>query len=111
MGWAGANDFFLVTDQARFEVRDNHIRFIGAIWAGFGLVLWLSAHNPLKYKQGLMIIFGLIFLAGFARFTAGNPDLVFGPDIVGSLIAELIGMPILAIWLHRLSANEEQISN
>ncbi len=103
MGWLGISDFVSVTDPNQYAIRDNHIRFIGAIWAGLGLFLWLAITNPMKYRQGLYITFALIFLAGFARFTAGNLELVFGPDIVGSLIAELIGMPVLAYWLHKLS--------
>ena len=103
MGWLASTDFLTVTDQARSEIRDNHIRFIGAIWAGIGLFWWLAATNPLKYRQGLYLTFALIFLAGFARFTAGDFELVFGPDIIGSLAAELLGMPALAFWLKKIS--------
>jgi hypothetical protein len=40
-------------------------------------------------------------VGGLARFTAMRPDIVFGPDIVGSLVAELVGMPLLWLWVSR----------
>lgn len=102
MGWLGIGDFIATTDAAKYEIRDNHIRFIGGIWAGLGLFMWLAAVNPMRFKQSLYLVFGLIFLAGFARFTSGNLELVFGPDILGSLVTELVGMPIFALWLSKL---------
>ena len=103
MGWLGISSFIEVTDPVKYEIRDNHIRFIGAVWAGLGVFLWIAATNPMKFKQGLYLAIALIFFAGFARFTSGDLNLVFGPDIIGSLAAELVGMPVLAIWLNRLT--------
>lgn len=30
-----------------------------------------------------------------------RPEIVFGPDIAGSLVAELILMPVLLVWVRQ----------
>jgi hypothetical protein len=37
-----------------------------------------------------------------ARFTMLRPDIIFGRDIIGSLLAELVLMPIFYIWLSKI---------
>jgi hypothetical protein len=54
-----------------------------------------------RFRPILNLIFALIFVGGLARFTTLRWDVVFGPDIVVSLIAELAGMPLLYFWLSR----------
>ena len=107
MGWLGISDFYQVTNMEMFKIRDNHVRFIGGVWTALGAFLCLAATNPLKYRQRIYLVCAAIFVAGFARFTSGDFVTVFGPDIIGSLAAELIGMPILAFWLNRLEGSSE----
>jgi len=99
LGIEGPRDFFTVTNQHAFEVRDNHTRFIGGVWLGVGLVLLTAAVWLKALKPALLACIVLIFIGGIARFSAQRIDLVLGPEIVGSLIAELVGMPVLFLWV------------
>jgi Domain of unknown function (DUF4345) len=100
LGWMGPNDFVVVQDAYVFAVQDNHAKFLGGIWFGVGLTLWAGAWSLERFDQALKLVFSLIFLGGVMRVVSSNPEIFFGPDIVGALAAELIGMPILYLW-HR----------
>src|SRR5262245_55136344 len=97
----GQTRFFEVIDERGYLLQDNHNRFFGGLYGGIGLFLILAATNPQRYRQGLNLMFFLTFMGGLARFTALRPDVIFGPAIVGSLIVELVLMPILFVWLAR----------
>lgn len=101
LGWQGAHSFLEVTNIHTFQVQDSHIRFLGGVWMGIGFFLALAATNPARYEIALKLAFALIFLGGLARMTQMNFGIVFGPHIVGSFVAEVIGMPILYFWLSR----------
>lgn len=101
LGWQGTTDFLQVVSRHEFLVQDNHARFLGGVWTGVGLLLAIAPFNLRAFQPVLYFVFAAIFLGGLARFTAMSPELVFGPDIVGSLLAELIGMPLLALWVSR----------
>ncbi|MBX3494736.1 MAG: DUF4345 family protein [Parvibaculum sp.] len=103
MGWLGERPFLSVTDEAQYALIDNHVRFFGGLFAGLGLLLFLAATDPVKYRQATMLVFGAIFVGGLARFSAPDISVVFAPEIVNSLAAELVLMPLLAFWLSRLS--------
>jgi hypothetical protein len=101
LGIEGPRDFFTVTKQHAFDVRDNHTRFIGGVWLGVGLVFIASALFLQALKPALYACIALIFLGGLARFSAQQIDLVLGPEIAPSLAAELVGMPLLWLWVQR----------
>ena len=108
LGWQGSNDFVAITDPHAFALQDSHIRFLGGLWFGLGLMLWAGAWNPARLATALNLTFALIFIGGVMRLISSKPDVIFGPDIVGSLAAELIGMPILLFWLSRVSRAENR---
>ena len=101
LGWQGTTDFLQVVSEHAYLIQDNHTRFLGGVWTGVGLLLMLSPLNLKAFRPSLNLVFAIIFLGGLARFTAMRPDMVFGPDIVGSLIAELVGMPLLWLWVSK----------
>jgi Domain of unknown function (DUF4345) len=101
LGWQGTTDFLQVVSEHAYLIQDNHTRFLGGVWTGVGLLLMLSPLNLKAFRPALNLVFAIIFLGGLARFTAMRPDIVFGPDIVGSLIAELVGMPLLWLWVSK----------
>jgi hypothetical protein len=74
-------------------------RFLGGVRTGVGMLLLISAISPKKFHPILNSVFAIIFLGGLARLTAMRPEIVFGPDIIGSLVAELILMPVLFVWV------------
>jgi uncharacterized protein DUF4345 len=105
LGWQGQTVFFQVTDQHAYLVQDSHIRFLGGLWFGIGLFFILASTNVQKFKGALYLAFALIFLGGLARFSQMHLEITFGPEIVGSLIAELVGMPLLYLWVNRTANN------
>lgn len=102
LGWQGQSEFFEVTNESVFLMRDSHIRYFGGLYFGIGIFLILAATNLQKYQLALRLVFVLIFIGGLARFTMMRFDIVFGPDIIGSVLAELILMPILFLWLSKI---------
>jgi len=61
----------------------------------------VASSNVEKHQSALKFALVLIFLGGLARFSQMQLDITFGKDIVGSLVAELVGMPLLYFWLSR----------
>jgi hypothetical protein len=104
LGWQGTRPFFEITDVTAFHERDSHVRFLGGLWLGIGLIFAASAVKLRALTPVLLACIALIFLGGLARFTTGEPHVLFGPAIAGSLAAELIGMPVLFYWVGRVSA-------
>ncbi|WP_417520166.1 DUF4345 domain-containing protein [Minwuia sp.] len=102
MGWQTSGAFLAVTDADAFAAQDNHVRFIGGVWLAVGLLLLLGAVCPRPMKPVLYACFFAIFVGGLARLSAADMDILFGPEVLGSLALELIGMPLVAYWLSRL---------
>lgn len=101
LGWQGQTTFFEVTDQHSYLVQDSHIRFLGGLWMGMGLLFIFAARNLERHQNVVKFALALIFLGGLARFSQMQLDITFGKEIVGSLVAELVGMPLLYFWLSR----------
>ena len=101
LGWQGSTDFLSVISEHDYLIQDNHNRFLGGVWAAIGLMLIIAPLDLRRFQPVLNFIFALIFAGGLARFTAMRWDVVFGPDIIVSLAAELVGMPILFLWLSK----------
>lgn len=104
LGWQGTADFLTVTDQAAFDIRDNHVRFFGGLFLVLGVFLVVAATNVQRFRGALLLAFALVFAGGLARFTQGQPEVTFGPAIITSAIVELVLMPALFVWLWRSPA-------
>jgi hypothetical protein len=48
--------------------------------------------------------FALVFAGGLARIGQLDAGVLFGPDIIGPLVAEIVGMPLLYLWLEGVTA-------
>jgi hypothetical protein len=107
LGWQGQTVFFEVTDRQSYLLQDSHIRFLGGLWLGIGLFFFVAATDVRKYKRPLFLAIALIFLGGLARFSQMHLETTFGPRIIGSLIAELVGMPLLYLWVTRTTNEPE----
>lgn len=110
LGWMQQPDFFDVTDAAAFLVVDNHQRFLGGVWTGLGAMLLLAATNPHEHAAAIKLVAGVVFLGGLARFSQLNLEVTFGPDILGALVVELLGMPVLFAWVSRSAPSREVAS-
>jgi hypothetical protein len=102
LGWQGQTKFLEVTNEYGYLMQDSHIRYFGGLYIGVGLFLLLAVTDLRKYQPALNLVFFLIFMGGLARFTMLRPDIIFGQDIIGSLLAELVLMPIFYIWLSKI---------
>ena len=101
LGLMGSNTFFTVTDPLAFNVQDSHVRFVGGVWLGIGLIFLAASVWPKRMSTPVLVGCGLIFIGGWSRLSGHDLSLVFGPRLVGSLGAELIGVPVLALWVWR----------
>ena len=100
LGWQdGGASFLAVTDPAVFAIHDSHSRFIGAVWGALGLVLLAAAIDPARLRQVVAIIAGAVVLGGLARLT--EPSMLTSPAVLPSLVIELVGFPLLAVWTWR----------
>ena len=107
LGLQGESAFFEVTNEHAFLVHDSHIRFLGGLWLGIGALFIIAATNLQKYRSALVFSCTLIFLGGLARFSQMRFEITFGPEILGSLLAELVGMPLLYFWLSKTATESK----
>ncbi|MGH8016435.1 MAG: DUF4345 domain-containing protein [Candidatus Zixiibacteriota bacterium] len=103
LGWQGAFDFIQIIDEKRFLAQDSHIRFLGGVWLSIGLLFIVGAANVHKFQPALKFAMVATFIGGLARFSQMNLGVTLGPDILGSLIAEIVGMPLLYYWLSKVT--------
>jgi len=106
LGWQGPTDFLTVTNTHAYQLQDSHIRFLGGLWIGVGLALGLGAWDFEKWAGPLKFSFVLIFIGGVIRFAATPQEIAFSQDIIGSLAAEVILMPLLYLWLKKNTAQK-----
>lgn len=101
LGWFASNEFTVVADAQVYDVNDNHTRFLGGVWFGVGVVFLCGAVKLAMMRQTLITLCLMIALAGLFRFSAMDMGLVFSAAILPSLMLEVIGFPLLAVWLWR----------
>ena len=101
LGWQISPDFIAVKDAIAFGVQDNHIRFIGGVWFGVGAAFLIGGIVLGRMCGTLIILCGIIAVAGLFRLTALDTSVIFSADIAPSLALELIAFPLLAFWLDK----------
>jgi len=100
LGWQGPSDFFTVTDNAAFAVQDNHVRFIGGVWLGVGILFVTGAILLHRLSNVLKALIIMVFIGGLARLSIADPELLLSAKIAPSLIAELIIFPAIGLWIY-----------
>lgn len=101
LGLQVSPDFIEVVDEQIYAVQDNHTRFLGGFWLAAGLFFVAGSFKLEALKPVLIALLAMGFVGGLARFSALDIGLLLGPDILPSLAFELLGFPLLAIWLHK----------
>jgi hypothetical protein len=102
LGWqGGAVNFFAVTNEPVFAVHDNHIRFIGGVWLGLGLLMLAGAVAFQHMRPVLIGLTAMIFVGGVARLSAGNVSLLLSADLGPSFFLEIVIVPLLGLWLFK----------
>ncbi|MEM9331092.1 MAG: DUF4345 family protein [Pseudomonadota bacterium] len=104
LGLQGSDNFFEVTNQGVFDVRDNHVRFIGGTLIAMGGLLTYSGIRYAQARTIVPLIALLFFVGGIARISAADLGLLGGMDIAPSLLIELIGFPLLAYWVTKAAS-------
>ncbi len=98
LGLQGATDFMTITNEPVFLAHDSHVRFLGGLWMGVGVLFLAGAARLFAMRQILKAAYALIFLGGLARLSALDPALFRTGEIGGALTAELVLMPALYFW-------------
>ncbi|GGA51285.1 hypothetical protein GCM10011385_00680 [Nitratireductor aestuarii] len=79
-------------------VVDSQVRFWGAIWFSFGIMLFIAARDLRAHALWFRILCAGLFLGGVGRlisaFAAGLPP---APLMIATLV-ELVVMPLIALW-------------
>lgn len=99
LGWQGGTaPFFSITDASIFAVRDSHVRFLGGVWLGVGLLMLAGSLAFQRLRTVLIALAAMIFVGGLARMSGYEPGLLFSPEIAPSLFFEIVIAPLLAFW-------------
>jgi Domain of unknown function (DUF4345) len=101
LGWQTAGEFVQATDIVAFSNQDNHVRFLGGFWLGAGLLMAAGSVFLTQLRSVLVAITAMVFVAGLARLSAPDPQVVFGAGVLPSLVVELVLYPLLGVWLWR----------
>ncbi|QPC78243.1 hypothetical protein HYE68_008995 [Fusarium pseudograminearum] len=57
--------------KSTLSVVDNQLRFLGAVWGGYGALLWWAS-NDLQARQAPLAVLGAVmFIAGIGRSISG----------------------------------------
>lgn len=104
LGLQGDGPFIEITDPALFSTRDSHVRFIGGVWLGVGLLFVAAAFRLHPLRNAVLAAIGMIFVGGLARLSASDLGPLMGADLLPSLLAELLLFPLLALWIVKATA-------
>ena len=91
----------------RDPLLNSQIRFYGAIWFGFGVLLCVCLSDLNTYSSLLRGSLAIVFLGGVGRvaslFQFGLPTGTLGKAfVVAVTVIEIIGMPLLLWWHSQL---------
>lgn len=86
---------------------NSQIRYLGAVWFGFGALLWHCLGDLPKNATILRGALWIVFLGGLGRVASvlqfGFPASELGRHfVIGATAIEIIGMPLLLVWMARL---------
>lgn len=101
LGWMGSRDYLEIVDSTAFRIQDSHFRFLGGVWLGIGVVFCAGAIQLRRLKTVLIVLCGVIFIGGLARFSALDFGVLLNLSVLPSLLAELILFPVLGYWIHK----------
>lgn len=76
---------------------DSQLRFLGGIWAGYGMMLWWASNDLRTRRVPLAILGGVMMFGGIGRSISGALYGFSSSLIVGFTAIELLVPP--AVWL------------
>jgi len=101
LGLQVPGEFFQVTDATLFASQDSHVRFLGGFWLGAGILMCAGSVFFDRLRSLLTAICAMAFLGGMMRLSAHDPSIVLGQSLLPSAVAELMGFPLLGLWISR----------
>ena len=88
-------------DIARDPVLNSQIRYLGAVWGGFGAILWWVSNDVMDRRRTLEILCAAVFVGGIGRTIATLVDGP-GPRLLTFFIAiEFVGPLIVLLVLRK----------
>lgn len=102
--WNGASvqgDFGNLETMTQQPMLNFTIRFLGAIWAGFGALLILFATDVKRYDIALILALIFVIIGGIGRFVSTQQFGIiptYKTTVYFILATELIIVPVLLIW-------------
>ena len=109
LGLQGPTDFVRIANEDAFLIRDSHAHYYGGVYLALGLFLVYASTNVARFRQALYVIFAMIFAGGVARLTQFEPGVTFGHDLLVSTAIELVGVPLLALWVARSTRSDHLV--
>ncbi|TCL01612.1 uncharacterized protein DUF4345 [Shimia isoporae] len=106
LGWMGPTDFVEVVNPTDFAVQDNHVRFLGGVFSGIGLLFVLGAVAFSRMRTAIMVLCALVFIGGLSRFTTPDFGTLFNMAVLPSLLAELILFPLVGFWVYKAGKSQ-----
>ena len=101
LGLQGPTDFVSIANPAAFQVQDSHVRFLGGVWLGVGLLFAAAAVKLEVLRPIVCAAMVLVIVGGVSRLSGGVSDLLLEPAVGPSLVAEVVLMPLLLWWTWR----------
>jgi hypothetical protein len=86
-------------DGIEHPVLDSQIKFWGAIWFGYGIILWRTSSRLRDDADLFRILYGILFLSGLGRLASALRLGLPGPQLTVAMGLELAG-PVAALIAH-----------
>ena len=101
LGWQFSPAFMEISDPETFARHDSNARFFAGVYVAFGLCLGASAiwFNRLRVAAIAFVL--AITAGGLFRLLQPGYSPLSDAELLPSLIAEIVFMPLLALWLAR----------
>lgn len=95
------------------ELYNAQYRFLGGVWLGIGLLMYVAARDLERYATVLRVVLWSIFVGGIGRLISvvqfGIPENTAGAAfVIGNMLIETVGMLVLLWWHARLLATRRQ---
>ncbi|EED21880.1 conserved hypothetical protein [Talaromyces stipitatus ATCC 10500] len=74
---------------------DSQLRFLGAMWAGYGAMLWWASNDPQTRRFPLAMLGGILFVSGIGRVISGLSRGFNATWVKVATVVELVG-PIVS---------------
>ncbi|EKJ75808.1 hypothetical protein NXS19_008399 [Fusarium pseudograminearum] len=84
--------------KSTLSVLDNQLRFLGAVWGGYGALLWWAS-NDLETRQTPLAVLGAVmFIAGIGRTASGLATGWGAPWLKVAAGIELVFPPLIYLF-------------